>query len=61
VESWLFEWFFFIFMDLSCRNIVFWCEGDFALGESLAKDKTEVGLELRKELVCYYLGRISRR
>jgi hypothetical protein len=42
VESWLFEWFFFIFMDLSCRNIVFWCKGDFALGESLAKDKSWV-------------------
>jgi hypothetical protein len=46
VESWLFERFFFIFMDLSCRNIEFWCKGDFALEESLAKDKTEVGLEL---------------
>ncbi len=42
MESWLFEWFFFIFMDLSCRNIVFWCKGDFALGESLAKDKSWV-------------------
>jgi hypothetical protein len=31
---------------LLSRNIEFWCKGDFALGGSLAKDKTEVGLEL---------------